>query len=161
MSNPFSDPPPLPPKQYPSSRRQYQQHQSSKSNPNPRVDTSQAHYPSRPNDPPPRTRPSRSQTAGLPYVVFIFSLYRCLIILHLQKKHSQPTNTSSRSQPPPARRSHSSDSVPSDKAKHHRSKAKKSSIHADVIDRLDFTGVGPSTTFSVQSSISISHLINL
>ncbi|KAF8269360.1 Pal1 cell morphology protein-domain-containing protein [Lactarius quietus] len=119
MSNPFSDPPPVPPKQHTSSRRQYQQHQSSKSSS--RVDPSQAHYPSRTTDPPPRTRPSRSQTAGAP----------------------QPPNTSSRTQPTPARRSHSTDSVPSDKAKHHRSKTKKSSIHADVIDRLDFTGVGP------------------
>ncbi|KAI9462492.1 hypothetical protein BJY52DRAFT_1257264 [Lactarius psammicola] len=121
MSNPFSDPPPLPPKQVAPSRRQYQQppHQSSKSNP--RVDPSQAHRPSRPTDPSPRTRPSRSQTTG----------------------PSPPANTSSRSQPAPTRRSHSSDSVPSDKAKHHRSKTKKSSIHADVIDRLDFTGVGP------------------
>ncbi|KAH9004377.1 Pal1 cell morphology protein-domain-containing protein [Lactarius hatsudake] len=119
MSNPFSDPPPLPPKQVAPSRRQYQQHQTSKSTS--RVDPSQAHRPSRPTDPPPRTRPSRSQTTG----------------------SSPPANTSSRSQPTPTRRSHSSDSVPSDKAKHHRSKAKKSSIHADVIDRLDFTGVGP------------------
>ena len=56
---------------------------------------------------------------------------------------SPTANTTSRPQPPQARRSHSTDSTPSDKAKT-RSKAKKSSIHADVIDRLDFTGVGPS-----------------
>ncbi len=57
---------------------------------------------------------------------------------------SAPANTTSR--PTPARRSHSSDSTPSDKTKSHRSKGKKGSIHADVIDRLDFTGVGPSTS---------------
>ncbi|KAH8977276.1 hypothetical protein EDB92DRAFT_2008462 [Lactarius akahatsu] len=143
MSNPFSDPPPLPPKQVAPSRRQYQQHQTSKSIS--RVDPSQAHRPSRPTDPPPRTRPSRSQTTGSSYVVFILSPSSALDnpLSSSYQKHSPPANTSSRTQPTPARRSHSSDSVPSDKAKHHRSKAKKSSIHADVIDRLDFTGVGP------------------
>ena len=86
MSNPFSDPPPLPPKQYPPSRRQYQQHQSSKSNP-----PSQAHYTPRTTDPPPRTRPSRSQTTGPPFVVFIFSPYRLLITLHRQKTTARPS----------------------------------------------------------------------
>ncbi|KAI0307872.1 Pal1 cell morphology protein-domain-containing protein [Multifurca ochricompacta] len=121
MSNPFSDPPPPPPKQVAPSRRQQQQPlQTTKSNT--RTESSQAHHHSRSTDPPPpRTRPSRSQTTGL----------------------SAPSNAISRPQPTPARRSHSSDSVPSDKAKLHRSKTKKSSIHADVIDRLDFTGVGP------------------
>ncbi|KAI9512801.1 hypothetical protein F5148DRAFT_1339868 [Russula earlei] len=123
MSSSFSSeiPPPLPPKQPPSSRKhQHQQsHQHSRSNP--RNDPPYPPHSSRSPDTPPRTRPNRSQTTG----------------------PSATTNTSTRPQPAQPRRSHSSDSAPSDKAKLPRSKAKKSSIHADVIDRLDFTGVGP------------------
>ncbi|KAH9968895.1 hypothetical protein BC827DRAFT_1166373 [Russula dissimulans] len=118
MSNPFSadNPPPLPPKQTTSSRRHHQQTHK----PSTRNDPSHVHHHSRSADPP-RTRPNRSQTTGPPAT----------------------TNAASRPQPAQPRRSHSSDSAPSDKAKPHRSKAKKGSIHADVIDRLDFTGVGP------------------
>jgi hypothetical protein len=71
--------------------------------------------------------------------------------------HSPATSSGSRPQPTQPRRSHSSDSTPSDKSKHHRSKTKKGSMHADVIDRLDFTGVGPSMLFSVHSSTIPSH----
>jgi hypothetical protein len=68
MSNPFTDnPPPLPPKQSASSRRQHHQtHQQTRSNT--RNDPSHAHHPSRSNDTPSRTRPYRSQTTG-PYVI--------------------------------------------------------------------------------------------
>ncbi|KAI0283340.1 Pal1 cell morphology protein-domain-containing protein [Russula aff. rugulosa BPL654] len=123
MSNPFSEaPPPLPPKQTAPSRRQ-QQHQSFQPpRSNTRTDPSHTHHPSRSTDTPSRTRPNRSQTTG---------------------PASTTVNTTSRPQPPPARRSHSSDSAPSDKTKAHRSKGKKGSVHADIIDRLDFTGVGP------------------
>ncbi|KAI0068456.1 hypothetical protein BV25DRAFT_587746 [Artomyces pyxidatus] len=79
----------------------------------------------RSNDLPPRTRPSRSHTGG---------------------PGPQPVAPSSRSQAVPTRRSQSSDSVPqAEKTKSSgRSKpSKKGSQHADVIDRLDFTGVGP------------------
>ncbi|KAI0375097.1 hypothetical protein BV20DRAFT_934049 [Pilatotrama ljubarskyi] len=76
-------------------------------------------------DQPPRTRMGRSQTELPP-----------------------PANI--RSAPPPAsRRSHSQDSVvraanAMDKAKASgRPRPKKGSSHADVIDRLDFSGVGP------------------
>lgn len=70
MSNPFFSevPPPLPPKPTGPPRRQHQPtHQPTRSNT--RTDPSYAHHPSRSNDAPPRTRPSRSQTAGLPYVI--------------------------------------------------------------------------------------------
>ncbi|THH20235.1 hypothetical protein EW146_g1079 [Bondarzewia mesenterica] len=81
----------------------------------------------RSSDHPSRARPSRSQT-GVP-----------------------PSHSSPASRPPagPARRSHSDDSVPqtasTEKARTTgRSKPpKKGSVHADVIDRLDFSGVGP------------------
>jgi hypothetical protein len=46
---------------------------------------------------------------------------------------------------PPAQRSLSQDSAGlADKAKASKTRPKKGSQHADVIDRLDFTGVGPS-----------------
>jgi len=72
-------------------------------------------------------------------------LHSSLLVDFLHLISSTAVNTSSRPQPPPARRSHSSDSTPSDKTKTHRQKGKKGSMHADIIDRLDFTGVGPST----------------
>ncbi|TFY82327.1 hypothetical protein EWM64_g1685 [Hericium alpestre] len=78
-------------------------------------------------DLPPRTRPSRSQTSAPP---------------------SHTTSTHARPPPTVTRRSHSEDTVPqhaaADKGKSNGKKApKKGSVHADVIDRLDFTGMGP------------------
>ena len=59
-----------------------------------------------------------------------------------------PYYSNGRPQVPP-RRSLSQDSTPvppvPEKSKSKRS-GKKGSTHADVIDRLDFTGVGPSTS---------------
>jgi len=59
-----------------------------------------------------------------------------------------PHSSNGRPQVPP-RRSLSQDSTPvppvPEKSKSKRS-GKKGSTHADVIDRLDFTGVGPSTS---------------
>ncbi|KAI8990527.1 hypothetical protein BD414DRAFT_413610 [Trametes punicea] len=60
-----------------------------------------------------------------------------------------PTNVRPAAAPPVSRRSHSQDSVvraanSMDKAKQaSRPRPKKGSSHADVIDRLDFSGVGP------------------
>lgn len=58
--------------------------------------------------------------------------------------------------PPPARRSHSQDSVLRAANTVEKAKAsgrprgtKKGSTHADVIDRLDFSGVGPSMSLSL------------
>ncbi|KAJ6621677.1 Pal1 cell morphology protein-domain-containing protein [Mycena sp. CBHHK59/15] len=53
---------------------------------------------------------------------------------------SNPPNPASRNAPQLGPRSLSQDSVPTEKKSKSR---KKSSQHADVIDRLDFTGVGP------------------
>jgi hypothetical protein len=72
----------------------------------------------------------------------------CPLVDFLHLISPTAVNSTSRPQPTPARRSHSSDSAPSDKTKTHRSKGKKGSMHADIIDRLDFTGVGPSTSTS-------------
>ncbi|ETW87419.1 hypothetical protein HETIRDRAFT_407073 [Heterobasidion irregulare TC 32-1] len=80
----------------------------------------------RTSDHPSRSRPSRSQSTAPP-------------------THSNP----SRPLPAPARRSHSDESVPpaasadKSKANARTRTAKKPSVHADVIDRLDFSGVGP------------------
>jgi len=57
-----------------------------------------------------------------------------------------------RSQVPPPRRSLSQDSAPvppvpeKEKTKSSKRSGKKNSTHADVIDRLDFSGVGPSAS---------------
>jgi len=57
-----------------------------------------------------------------------------------------------RSQVPPPRRSLSQDSAPvppvpeKEKSKSSKRSGKKNSTHADVIDRLDFSGVGPSAS---------------
>ncbi|KAI0274714.1 hypothetical protein BC834DRAFT_849266 [Gloeopeniophorella convolvens] len=120
--DPFADPtpPPLPPKNPTPSRTRSRTQPQPTLRSAPRMDSQQTHAPPRSADIPSRTRPSRSQTTGV----------------------SSSANAAPRPQPA-ARRSHSSDSVPSDKAKLARSKSKKTSVHADVIDRLDFTGVGP------------------
>lgn len=57
-----------------------------------------------------------------------------------------PAPASSPRNPNMGRRSHSQDSVPAisqERPKSSKSRTKKGSQHADVIDRLDFTGVGP------------------
>ncbi|KAI0304818.1 hypothetical protein BC826DRAFT_1100598 [Russula brevipes] len=123
MSNPIPDnPPPVPPKQAASSRRHQQQTHHSTTRSNTRTDPphAHAHHSSRSADATTRTRPSRSQTSAFPN----------------HEHHVSSSGYAAETFP-------SSDSTPSDKSKPHRSKTKKGSIHADVIDRLDFTGVGP------------------
>jgi hypothetical protein len=161
MNNPFAEiPPPLPPKQSAPSRRQ-QQHQSlPPARSSTRNDSSHAHHSSRSADTPSRTRPNRSQTTG-PYVITSSTSFLPSFISSPPPSQHSPPSSGSRPQPTQPRRSHSSDSTPSDKSKHHRSKTKKGSMHADVIDRLDFTGVGPSMLFSVHSSTIPSHSSHL
>lgn len=94
-----------------------------------------------PSDYSPR-RVGRSQTAA--YVVLRPQKRQSLMPVFLR---SQPVSMQpSPKHPSMGRRSHSQDSGnPADKPKQSKSRAKKGSQHADVIDRLDFTGVGPST----------------
>ncbi|EJD04085.1 uncharacterized protein FOMMEDRAFT_155219 [Fomitiporia mediterranea MF3/22] len=136
-SDPFSDPiypaptvaysrsdaPPPPPKQqqYKKSTRQYTDSRDPRMLESAVRDTVTV----RPVDTPSRTRMGRSQTGGV------------------------PTNVGgSRHAPPPTRRSYSQDSATRaaaamEKSRKAGAKNKKGSTHADVIDRLDFTGVGP------------------
>ncbi|KAH8120186.1 Pal1 cell morphology protein-domain-containing protein [Phellopilus nigrolimitatus] len=79
----------------------------------------------RTTDQSPRAKISRSQTGGV-----------------------QTSASGSKHAPPTSRRSYSQDSVTqsanaAEKARKSGKPAKKGSSHADVIDRLDFTGVGP------------------
>ncbi|KIK70915.1 hypothetical protein GYMLUDRAFT_147639 [Collybiopsis luxurians FD-317 M1] len=76
----------------------------------------------------------RSNTAA--YVSFFFPLL-FHVFQSLFRTSVPPTKA-----PQLGPRSQSSDSVPSDKQKSSSKAKKKSSQHADVIDRLDFTGVG-------------------
>jgi hypothetical protein len=93
-----------------------------------------------------RQRVGRSQTsAGSQYV------YR--LISSNSSTHFFPLSLDSRNDNarPLNGRSQSQDSgTPNDKAKSSatKSRSKKGSQHADVIDRLDFTGVGPSKILS-------------
>ncbi|KAA1468683.1 hypothetical protein DENSPDRAFT_848382 [Dentipellis sp. KUC8613] len=140
-SDPFNDPlytvpPPPPPKHH------HHHRSSSRNNPRPHTaSTPRTRDHSRDRtmeavkdtvifrnaDLPSRTRPSRSQTSAVP--------------AHTTSSHSRPA--------PATRRSHSEDSVPqhppADKGRSSgRTKTpKKGSAHADVIDRLDFSGMGP------------------
>jgi hypothetical protein len=79
-----------------------------------------------------------------------------------QAPHTCPRNAPSPSAPKNAPqlgpRSLSQDSVPVDKSKKAN---KKGSKHADVIDRLDYTGVGPSTSLSLVVVRSSDHLITI
>lgn len=94
---------------------------------------------------PPRTRSGRSQT-----VVAFVSFFSPQL-----KSHPHPVQNSNQSASTPrthGRRSMSQDSVlhaanALEKAKA-KPRGKKGSVHADVIDRLDFSGVGPSTSFN-------------
>ncbi|KAH9944296.1 uncharacterized protein BXZ73DRAFT_39255 [Epithele typhae] len=68
--------------------------------------------------------------------------------VHRSQTELPPPATVRPAPPPVSRRSHSQDSVvraanTMDKGKSSRSSKKKGSAHADVIDRLDFSGVGP------------------
>ena len=71
------------------------------------------------------------------------------------------TNVASRYPAPTGRRSYSQDSAtpPAGMKSSSRTKSgKKGSTHADIIDRMDFTGVGTSASiisFSVMSLINI------
>lgn len=87
----------------------------------------------------------------------------------LSLRRNYPATTPARPQMTNARRSHSDDSVrqtvAAEKAKAAgRKPGKKGSSHADVIDRLDFTGVGPSASsllFSTFSSFTDLHPNNI
>lgn len=93
-----------------------------------------------------RTRMGRSQM----YVLVSSILLRTdsnIYLYRAQNNNSPPTRPGHS-----GRRSLSQDSVLQtanalDKAKG-KIRGKKGSMHADVIDRLDFTGVGPSTSYS-------------
>lgn len=155
-SDPFSDPhsspnPPPPPPKHASSPKQ-----SSRSRPStaPKhrdniMDAVRDTVTVRTSDHPSRSRPSRSQSTAPPCVgSFHVPPLLSLLIVFLIRTHSNP----SRPLPAPARRSHSDESVPpaasadKSKANARTRTAKKPSVHADVIDRLDFSGVGPSTS---------------
>ena len=95
-------------------------------------------------DQPSRSRMGRNQAVA-PYALFPF------LFPHLTTFPRNPSPNASRR----GRRSQSQDSVlhaanALEKAKP-KPHGKKGSIHADVIDRLDFTGVGPSTSLSPKS----------
>ena len=64
----------------------------------------------------------------------------------------RPISNNSR---PSGRRSHSDDSVAEKPRSSGKSRKNPSSQHADVIDRLDFTGVGPSMFFTLQTLFSL------
>jgi hypothetical protein len=93
----------------------------------------------------PRAKMSRSHTA---YVLFSI-LQSLLLFLNVISNSSGPTANVA---PTRTRRSHSTDGAatppPVDKSgKPPRAKAtKKASMHADIIDRLDFSGVGAAST---------------
>ena len=84
-----------------------------------------------------RTRPSRSSTTV--YVLHFLSVSSQLIVIYSAPQASSAPKSSTR-------RSHSQDNAPvTEKSRSSgKSRSKKGSQHADVIDRLDFTGVGPS-----------------
>ncbi|KAI0033432.1 hypothetical protein K488DRAFT_9327, partial [Vararia minispora EC-137] len=109
-------PPPPPPKQ-PSSRPTTARPQPSSRTSNDIMHAVRDTVTVRPPDHAPRARPARSQTAVT------------------QPQPPRPSN---------GQRSMSSDSAPrpADKPRH-KSKKTSGSMHADVIDRLDFSGVGP------------------
>jgi hypothetical protein len=83
-----------------------------------------------------RTRPSRSATTT--YVVCSLSPASHPHVPHSTQPAINPK--------PTGRRSNSEDAIQEKpRASGGKSRPKKGSQHADVIDRLDFTGVGPST----------------
>jgi Pal1 cell morphology protein len=71
-----------------------------------------------------------------------------LIAYHLSLRFAPAVSTNTR---PSGRRSQSEDSA--EKPRSGKSHNKKSSQHADVIDRLDYTGVGPSMTSTLLNFI--------
>jgi hypothetical protein len=97
----------------------------------------------------PRSRVGRSQTALS--VVAPHHHQQSSLIIHKQNR-TPSANGTPRHVLPLGRRSQSQDSVLAAAAAVEKAKAngkgrpKKGSQHADVIDRLDFTGVGPSTS---------------
>jgi len=150
-SNPFADsiPPPTPPKSHkhskhssrmPSSTRPHSARDAAAPD---LFDAVRDTVLIRSHQDPPRTRPGRSQTA---VYVFLHLHHAPLapLLIHLR---IPPSTSISRTTPP--RRSHSQDSGNVPRQSKSRS-AKKGSKHADVIDRLDYTGVGPSA-FQISS----------
>ncbi|KAF5385438.1 hypothetical protein D9757_005340 [Collybiopsis confluens] len=91
------------------------------------------------SDPPPKSRHHKmpSKTADLENAVV-----DTVIIQGRRMGRSHTAAITPSKAPQIGPRSQSSDSVPSDKQKSTPKAKKKSSQHADVIDRLDFTGVG-------------------
>lgn len=138
-SNPFADappaqhPPPPPPK---SSRPSSARMASSRPRDAPPdiVDAVRDTVVFKHNQDPPRNRPGRSQTAAYVHRAFAHAHPTALLI----RRRTPPSGSLSRA---PQRRSHSQDSGHAARQQKTRS-GKKGSRHADVIDRLDYTGVG-------------------
>ena len=163
-SDPFSDPvytaptvaysrsdaPPPPPKQQQSYKKSSRPHTDPR---DPRMLETAVRdaVTVRQTDSPSRTRMGRSQTGFVPSSRL--SISPC----SQSSASGVQTNVAGSRHAPAARRSYSQDSVTQAMEKSRKSggKNKKSSTHADVIDKLDFTGVGPSTCFSF-----ISHSLN-
>ena len=140
-SNPFADapsaqqPPPPPPKSAKhSSKHSRPSSARMASRPPDIVDAVRDTVIFKSNQDPPRNRPGRSQTAVYVLRAFAHALLTALLIRH----RTPPSGSLSRA---PQRRSHSQDSGHAARQQKTRS-AKKGSRHADVIDRLDYTGVG-------------------
>ncbi len=142
-SNPFADslPPPPPPKSHkhpknssrmPSSTRPHSARDAAPD----LFDAVRDTVVIRSHQDPPRTRPGRSQTAAYVFLHFHNAPLAPLLI------HPRIPPSTSISRTPP-RRSHSQDSAVVPRQSKSRS-GKKGSKHADVIDLLDYTGVGPS-----------------
>jgi len=76
-----------------------------------------------------------------------------MLIKGLTRLHSVPPANNKPLPPTAGRRSQSTDSYSPEKVKQltKATKPKKGSQHADVIDRLDFTGVGPSESLAYSS----------
>jgi hypothetical protein len=120
-SNPFSDYPKHPPPPPPKSSKPSSRTSAAVSKSNPTNDITEAVRDTvvlRGQSDGPRNRPTRAQTA----------------VTSPSNNNSHPTHT---------RRSQSQDSGGiAEKSRHRRNNGKKGSQHADVIDRLDITGVG-------------------
>ncbi|KAF7320056.1 hypothetical protein MKEN_00789800 [Mycena kentingensis (nom. inval.)] len=91
--------------------------------------------------PPPPKKPSKATKDNKPDIV---EEVRDTVVVRgspnrIGRSQTNAQTASPRTAPHVGPRSHSQDSVPVEKAK----KSKKGSKHADVIDRLDYSGVGP------------------
>jgi len=100
----------------------------------------------------PRSKISRTQTA-----VYVLSFFACNHPRSPHPHHSSPPSAASR---PHGKRSQSEDTVDKSPRSSGKSRSKKGSQHADVIDRLDFTGVGPSEYSGLLIPPMLYHLIS-